>query len=346
MRYLKPYKPFLTWLAGFFLLTTAAWSQDVHFSQFYEAPLLRNPALAGIFTGDYRIQGVYRDQWNSFTNAYRTGSFNGEYKMPIGQTNDFLTLGLQMFYDKAGTAGLTSDEIMPALNYSKSLSDSKPMYLSLGFMGGYAEKYIDRSKITTNNQYDGAAFNPSIPDGESFSTPDIHYWDANVGMSFNESFGQDQQNSLFIGASYQHLNRPKNSFYQNTNELDPKYVFSIGVKAIVDEYSYFTIQADHTIQGPAVETIGGVLYSYKLGEFVDNPKYTFSVGAFLRWQDAIIPVIKLDVYPISIGISYDINVSQLQVASQGRGGTELSIVYIGFLDRDNSAKNKVLCPRF
>src|ERR1700760_2898501 len=64
-------------------------AQDIHFSQFFETPLLRNPGLAGIFTGDYRVQGVYRDQWNSFTNAYRTGSFNAEYKLPVGRTDDY-----------------------------------------------------------------------------------------------------------------------------------------------------------------------------------------------------------------------------------------------------------------
>jgi hypothetical protein len=42
---------------------TEVCAQDLHFSQFFETPLLCNPALAGIFTGDYRIQGVYRDQW-------------------------------------------------------------------------------------------------------------------------------------------------------------------------------------------------------------------------------------------------------------------------------------------
>ena len=88
------------------------------------APLLRNPALAGIFTGDYRIQGVYRDQWNSLTNAYRTGSFNAEYKLPVGKTDDFLTLGLQILYDKAGSAGLTSTQVFPAINYNKSLSNT------------------------------------------------------------------------------------------------------------------------------------------------------------------------------------------------------------------------------
>ena len=85
MRNPNPIKKICLTLAVFAASFATACSQDLHFSQFFEAPLLRNPALAGIFTGDYRIQGVYRDQWNSFTNAYRTGSFNGEYKLPVGQ---------------------------------------------------------------------------------------------------------------------------------------------------------------------------------------------------------------------------------------------------------------------
>src|SRR3954452_13168430 len=83
-------------------------SQDIHFSQFFEAPLLRNPSLAGIFTGDIRVQAVFRDQWNTVTNAYKTGSFNAEYKMPIGNANDFITAGLQVLYDRAGTISWVS----------------------------------------------------------------------------------------------------------------------------------------------------------------------------------------------------------------------------------------------
>lgn len=338
-------KLYFTLLIGLGGLT--AFSQDLHFSQFFEAPLLRNPSLAGIFTGDYRIQGVYRDQWNSITNAYRTGSFNGEYKMPVGKSNDFLTVGMQILYDKSGSAGLTSTNIFPALNYHKSLSDSRTMYLSLGFMGGYADKRIDRSLITTNSQFDGSAYNPSLPDGENFTTPDVHYWDGSVGMSFNSTFGADQQNSLFFGVAYHHLNRPKNNFYQDApNELDPKYVVSGGAKFLLDERSEVTFQADYSRQGAAQETIGGVMYGYKLGELIDDPKYVLGIGAFLRWQDAFIPVVKLEMLPLSIAISYDVNISTLNTVSTGHGGFELSISYIGFLDRENSAKYKVLCPRF
>ena len=42
------------------LFTSFANAQDIHFSQFFQAPLLRNPSLAGIYTGDIRVQAVYR----------------------------------------------------------------------------------------------------------------------------------------------------------------------------------------------------------------------------------------------------------------------------------------------
>src|SRR5688572_6972039 len=90
-----------------FACTISTSAQDIHFSQFFETPLLRNPSLAGIFTGDYRIQMVYRDQWRSVTDGYKTASVNGEYKLPIGKSTDFLTIGGQVLFDRAGTAALT-----------------------------------------------------------------------------------------------------------------------------------------------------------------------------------------------------------------------------------------------
>src|SRR3954463_13036152 len=106
MKQLKQYRRMFLLTAISLQLSAIGFSQDIHFSQFFEAPLLRNPSLAGIFTGDVRVQFVYRDQWNSVTNAYRSGSVNAEYKMPVGKQDDFITAGLQILYDKAGTAGL------------------------------------------------------------------------------------------------------------------------------------------------------------------------------------------------------------------------------------------------
>lgn len=329
-----------------FLAAVSANAQDIHFSQFYETPLLRNPSLAGIFTGDYRIQTVFRDQWNSFTNAYRTGSLNAEYKWPIGKQSDYFTTALEVFYDKAGTAALQTTELLPALNYHKSLSNDHPSYLSLGFMGGLVEKTIDLSKVTTNSQYNGTAYDPDLPNGEIIRTPSIRYLDGSLGISYNTAYGPDNQNSLYIGFAYHHLNRPKNSFYDNpTVGLDPKVVLSLGLRSIINDYSYFTIQADWSRQGPDQETIGGVLYSYKLGEDPDQYLYTFTIGGLVRWKDAFIPIVKLEMNAFTVGLSYDVNTSPLSAVSDSRGGFELSLSYTGFLHREN-AKYRTLCPRF
>jgi type IX secretion system PorP/SprF family membrane protein len=320
--------------------TTGA--QDIHFSQFFEAPLLRNPSLAGIYTGDIRVQGVYRDQWSSVTNAYKTGSLNAEYKMPVGKSDDFMSLGMQMLYDRAGTIGWVSTHVMPALNYHKSLSSEHNRYLSLGFMGGFVQRRFDRSKMTTNTQYDGGG------DGETLQNATYSYLDGSVGMSYNSSLKDNPEDNFYLGVAYHHFNRPNNSFYRDPAiELSPKWVFSGGIRFGVSEYAYMTLQADHSRQGDYSEIVAGGMYGLKLGSDPDKPDYTVHAGAFLRWNDALIPVLKFDYDPFSVAISYDVNISRLKQSSYGRGGIELSVSYIGFLKRpDRSTLNSTLCPRF
>lgn len=322
-------------------------AQDIHFSQFFEAPLLRNPSLAGIFEGDIRAQMVYRNQWGSVSIPYQTTSFNFEYKKPVGQSADFVSMGMQIVYDKAGTTNFTTSNVLPAINYHKALSAERNKYLSLGFMGGLVQRRLDRSKITTNSHFDGNGYNPSLADGETFINSNYSYLDGSVGMTFNSAIGENIQDNYFVGLAYHHFNRPKNSFYKSPEiELNPKWVASVGIKFSMNETSYFTIQADYSKQGNFKETILGALYSYKIGDDLEKPNYTIHFGAFMRMQDALIPVIKLDYHPFSVALSYDVNVSQLKTASQGRGGMELSISYTGFLDRFNSSRDAVICPRF
>lgn len=337
----NPYALRAALLALYLSLAAAGHTQDVHFSQFFEAPLWRNPSLAGIFSGDIRVQAVYRDQWNSVTNAYKTGSMNAEYKMPIGKAHDFVTVGLQMIYDKAGTIAWVSDHVLPALNYHKSLSEDRNSYLSLGFMGGPVFRHFDRSKMTTNSMYDG------LGDGETFVQSNYTYLDGAVGMSYNTQLNANPDNNIFLGLAYHHFNKPRNSFYQDASvTVEPKWVGSAGVRFSVTPASYITLQADYSQQAQFRETVAGALYGVKIGEDLDHPLYTVHGGAFLRWNDALIPVIKIDYTPFSVAFSYDANISKLKTSSHGRGGFELSVSYIGFLDRDNSTVNAVLCPRF
>jgi type IX secretion system PorP/SprF family membrane protein len=325
-------------LAG---LHSSLLAQDIHFSQFFETPLLRNPALAGIFTGDYRLQMVYRDQWRSVTEGYRTGSLNGEYKYHIGKEDDFLTLGGQVLFDRAGSAVLTTTSVMPVINYHKSLSAEQNRYLSLGFMGGVVNRHFDRSKITTDNTYNTGF------DGETTLVPDYTYMDGSTGISYNSNLTANAEDNFYVGIAYHHFIKPKNTFFRDPSvQLNPKWVASTGFHFGVTDFSYITIQADYSMQKKYTETIAGVMYGTKLGPEVDNAKYVLHGGLFIRWNDALIPVIKMDYSGFSFAFSYDVNISKLKPASLGRGGFEFSLSYIGFTQRSNSALNAVKCPRF
>ncbi len=329
-------------IAACYLLLAAGklCAQDIHFSQFFEAPLYRNPALAGIVHGDYRIQTLYRSQWNSITSAYTTTSLNAEYKLPV-KGSDYVTLAMQVFYDRAGSANLTTTQVLPAVNYHKSLSDVKSTYLSIGFMGGYVQRRIDRSKITTNSNYNGGG------DGEDNLVPQFGYWDGSAGISFNTQLGDNPDNNLVLGAALHHFIKPKNSFYGSTAVfINPKQVYSADVKLGLNESAYLTIQNDYVQQGTYSEKLSGAVYSQKIGAYTDEPDFVIGAGGFMRWGDALIPVFQLQYKPFQLSMSYDVNVSKLAATSYGRGGYEMSITYVGFMDRENSAANAVLCPRF
>ena len=326
---------------------TRLYAQDIHLSQFYETPILRNPALIGIFNGDVRVQAVYRNQWNSVTIPYQTGTVSGEIKFPVGRSNDYITTGLQLTYDRAGTSKLQSTQIFPAINYHKSLNEDKSSFLSLGFMGGLVQRQFDPTNMTFNNQYTNGRFDPAMPTGEEgkLAFKGYSYLDAGVGLSYNSVIGEDV--NYFIGAGYFHFNRAKISFYHDQNiELQPKLTFNAGITIPVDERVKVIAHYNQLHQGTYSEYIGGALIGYGLMDQGLESTRAIYGGLFLRWNDAIIPTIKIDMDKYEIAMSYDTNISKLRTASQTFGGFEISLVFKGFLNSRNSTLESVNCPRF
>src|ERR1700754_4345706 len=63
--------------------------QDLHFSQFFNSPLLTNPANSGFIPdGDYRLGINYRNQWSSvMAIPYKTMSAFGDVQMMQNRDN-------------------------------------------------------------------------------------------------------------------------------------------------------------------------------------------------------------------------------------------------------------------
>jgi type IX secretion system PorP/SprF family membrane protein len=318
-------------------------AQDINFSQFYELPLLRNPALAGIYRGDFRATSAFRSQWGSVTVPYQTTALGTEMKISMGQaSNDYLSLGMQLTNDVAGDSKLGKTQLLPMLAYHKSLNSEKDAYLTAGFLGGPVQQRFDPSKLSFDDQFVGGAYSPSNPTRQTFSNANVTYWDAAVGLSYSSLFGYDTR--YYIGASYFHFTQPKVAFRRDNDiRLNKKFVLNGGLSVASGEYDRLILYLDYFVQGGNHQGQGGLLYKHDLIQEDDDLSFSFSMGSFYRWNDAIVPVVKLDYYQWSAGLTYDVNVSKLRSASNARGGFELTLSYKSFLNMKNSSLEKVRC---
>ncbi len=336
----------------FILLTMVAMlqgsTQDLTFSQFYEKPLLRNPALAGIFEGDVRVSGIFRNQWQSVTVPFQTGAASVEVKFPFNKWNDWLTIGLQLAHDVAGDVKLKRTQILPVLNYHKALSADKDDFISVAFMAGPVNSQFDPTQLKLNDQFINGSFNPNNPTQQIFSRTGFTYWDAATGITYSSGFGDNSR--FYAGAALFHFNKPKVSFYVDngsTTSLTNKWVLNAGLSTATSDNNHINFFADYFIQGGNSQFLGGVLYGTDLvTNYDDELKTTLYFGGFYRWNDAFVPVVKLNMFNFNIGLSYDVNVSKLQTASNWRGGLELSMSYTMKLRNRSYDASFVRCPRF
>lgn len=69
-------------------------------------------------------------------------------------------------------------------------------------------------------------------------------------------------------------------------------------------------------------------------------------GVIYRMNDAIVPVMQLQQYRFTLGLSYDVSIDKLAVAARYRGGFELVLSYRDFLHNRNTDRRQMMCPRF
>ncbi len=324
-----------------------AYSQaDIHFSQFYETIILRNPALLGVSSDNFRVSAYFRNQWSSVTNPYQTGLFDCSYRIKVAKSSsDFLTIGLLAYMDQAGDLNASVSGIYPAINFNKSLSQDNNTYLSVGFTSGYLQYSFDPTLATFNNQFQGGLFNPLNPSNDNLPTPKFSIFDIGVGINYNRSPNLDNDVVYIIGVSGYHFTQPSFSYYNHKayTENIRWNVNGAFIKEISTKWA-MQLHANYAQQGAYNEIIGGGLLGWR--EKQDEQGLEFWFGSMYRFQDAIIPVIKLKYQNVGIGFSYDVNISSLQKASNMQGGYELTLNIAGNIPKSPTSYGKTVCPRF
>lgn len=309
-------------------------AQDLHFSQYYNTPLAINPAQTGVFRGSIRGIASYRDQWNSLAPFKTYGLSIDAGIMKRKLNNAFIGVGLNVYQDEAGDSKLSTTQVN--LSLASVIAINNRNSVSAGIQGGLVQKKINNDDLHWGTQYDGTGYASNMTSGESAVFENSMYGDFSLGLawtyrkrarniSFNNSF------SASAGIAIYHLNAPRQAF--DDERLHRNFVthakVSIGIKG-----TPFAINPSllYLQQGPLKEINAGGLISYKI---IEESKYTSNLkeaviylGLFYRLEDAMVPTFVFEYANYALGVSYDINISGLTEATNGKGGFELTFRYI------------------
>ena len=332
-----------------FGMSMSSKGQDIHFSQFYENAILRNPALTGIFSDEYKFGVDYRSQWSSVSVPYTTTMFSGETRILVNrELGDYLSFSLVGTYDKAGSINFASTQLYPAIAYNKAMEDEHNTYLSVGLTGGYISRSVDMSLMTFSSQFLDGSYNSANPTGENAAFKSLNNFDVGAGISLNSSLDLEGRDNYYLGASAYHINSPTEIFNGGyvLVKLPIKWQLSGGLHLPFSEKFSLSVQANYSIQQPYSEFIAGGYFTYR-----DMPPglpsiFAFNFGFFVRAKDAVIPTVKVDYRNVSVGFSYDVVNSSLATGAGGANATEFTLYVRGKYLHKKDPRDPIMCPRF
>ncbi len=300
----------------FFMFT-----QDIHFSQIFGDNIIINPAKIGSSNNDYRFCIQRKSQWKSIGAPYTSFSSTYESKNLLNRLN----VGIQFLSDKSGDGQLQQHIVNLGLSKNYKFHDKDDF--SLGLLFGLGQLSIDYSNLIFETP-------------ENFMNSNFLYPDLSAGFHYSILLSNSIKSGF--GCAVYHITKPKYSLYNDKNVfLNRKNNFYFDLSQDYNDDLKIIYKALYSKQGNTQELLLGIHPNIDLEEIIINPML------FYRLKDAYVFGIGFKTNHINFNISYDINISDLNIASTSRGGFEFSIVYL-WNKKYNHKKYNIdpKCPNF
>lgn len=329
--------------AFLFLLAASLTSvaQDIHFSQFYAAPLTLNPALTGNFNGLYRVSGIYRNQWPGMTTskpAFSTPSVSVDFSLLREKIkNGSLGVGVVFVNDQQNGKTFNINHILGSVAYNMGFGPEGKFQLGLGLQGGVITNKVDFTRLRFADGFDPNTldYNQS---SESLGKGKIR-GQFNVGLFTKYDFMKTGR--VYAGYSFNNLTRYKQDYVLNSIEkfntpfrhtVHGGFEFDIKDKAVLIPGALYQNQAK------AQETNFGLTAGIHV---VRDPakRATLFVGLWNRLNKAnytLIPKIGFEYKGFRAGFAYDAALGKQMSDSRNIGGPyaqafEVTLSYIGIV---------------
>jgi type IX secretion system PorP/SprF family membrane protein len=323
---------------------TKSVAQDIHFSQFYFSPLTLNPAHTGFFNGKHRFATNYKSQWKRASGGDPYVTFTGTYDVhildKIMKAADMAGFGISVFSDKAGKGDLKTTGAFGSLAYHRDMIGNGKQLVSLGLQAGVVQVGFDRSKLRFGDEI--LSESEAGTGQEVFDRTSVIYADVNAGLLWNYIYSKKMV--FFVGLSTYHLTQPKVNFLTTTesNVLSNRTAIQAGGSFFVTDRWDVLPSFLYMIQKASNETNLGLAARYNT-----KSKASIRLGGWYRqWanSDAVIIMAGFEYMDITLGMSYDINVSTLKETSNGQGSFEIALIYV--LQSSKAIVQDMACPHF
>lgn len=355
----------LVTLACFLLSLGLAKAQDLHFSQYYASPLTLNPALTGKHDGLYRFNAIYRDQWRNLYNAPNFNNGGGEGAMFMTPAvsvdfsllkdklkNDALGVGAQFVYDKDGELFRTYQASI-ALAYHKGLDKEGRYNLSLGLQGVYRNNTVGLDPLTTFSDNINAPGTTSA-DIANINFDTRHLFDFNAGLMFDGRVTDWM--TVYAGVNWLHIPNPSNDFVSDTTAVEAEtpwnWVTHGGIEMLINDRIYVIpgVLYQRT-QTENQEINFGSTFGYQFRNENFDPTAAVYLGAWYRWDDAIIAKAGFDYKNFRVSGAYDIGILQMKDDFNNAVGRiptswEIAVSYFGFGGKPLTDDDYMFNPRF
>tara|TARA_B110000211_G_C14051117_1_gene541272 strand:- start:966 stop:1979 length:1014 start_codon:yes stop_codon:yes gene_type:complete len=305
-------------------------AQDIHFTQWMFSPLNLNPGETGRFDGDYRIVGNFRSQWAAIMEKqYKT--FGVSYDRIFKVYNQEISAGITFANDRSSIGDLMQNKLQVSGGYSKNIKGNR---FSGGIQLGLLHKGIDPNAYSYPVQWDTdkGEFSNSvgIGNGEIFSQTNDYMFDLNFGVGWGRQFGDKLYPE--IGLAWFHVNTPEESFLGDHNDLTLRHVYNLKINYKLSDKIVIAPNALYMYQIKGQDLVLGALAKMKVQDHKTKIDQVFAGinyrDGFNRNYDAMNLIIGAKRQEWQVGISYDINVSDLSSVTHYRGAFELSVIYI------------------
>lgn len=304
-------------LMVFGLTAFAVTAQDPQFSQYYMSPLYLNPGFTGI-TPQQRGTFNYRIQWPNLPQAFST--FAASYDIWVDELKS--GFGILATTDKMGSAGWRTTNV--SLLYSYKIKINEKVIFSPGISFGYGINGLDRTKLRMG---DGLEYNGQSLDPDLNKIGNQQYFDFSSGfLLYSKTF--------WVGAAFAHMNQPNMSILNSTTRLPMKVTIHGGARIPLmqglrtsSRVSYLTPSFIYQSQGGISQLNLGLNYHIDpvfIGVWYRGKPFEKNVLGTVN-QDALILQMGMYLDKLTIGYSYDFNISPLSTSSGG--AHEIAIMY-------------------